>query len=105
MLGINKPTEFGGLGLPYKYQMAFGEALGHCRAGGVSMAVAVQADMSTPALSKFGSDQLRKDFLAPAIAGDMVTCVGVSEPGGGSDVAACKTKAVRKGKLNSSSLL
>jgi len=97
LLGINKPTEFGGLGLPYKYQLAFGEALGHIRAGGVSMAVAVQADMSTPALAKFGSDQLRKDFLAPAIAGDMVTCVGVSEPGGGSDVAACKTKAVRQG--------
>jgi len=97
LLGINKPTEFGGLGLPYKYQLAFGEALGHIRAGGVSMAVAVHTDMSTPALAKFGSDQLRKDFLAPAIAGDVVTCVAVSEPGGGSDVAACKTSAVRKG--------
>jgi len=97
LLGINKPTEFGGLGLPYKYQLAFGEALGHIRAGGVSMAVAVHTDMSTPALAKFGSDQLRKDFLAPAIAGDVVTCVAVSEPGGGSDVAACKTNAVRKG--------
>ena len=62
------------------------------------MAVAVHTDMSTPALAKFGSDQLRKDFLAPAIAGDVVTCIGVSEPGGGSDVAACKTKAVRQGK-------
>ena len=61
------------------------------------MAVAVHTDMSTPALAKFGSDQLRKDFLAPAIAGDVVTCVAVSEPGGGSDVAACKTSAVRKG--------
>ena len=97
LLGINKPAEFGGLGLSYKYEMAFGEALGHIRTGGVFMALQVQADMATPALSKFGSDQLRKDFLAPAIAGDMVTCVGVTEPGGGSDVAAVKTTAVRKG--------
>ena len=97
LLGINKPTEYGGLGLKYKYQMAFGEALGYCRTTGVSMALAVQTDMTTPALSKFGSDQLRRDFLAPAISGDMVSCLGVSEPGGGSDVAALKTTAMRKG--------
>ena len=97
LLGINKPEKWGGLGLSYKYNMALGEALGHIRTGGVYMGLQVQVDMSTPALSKFGSDQLRKDFLAPAIAGDMVTCIGVSEPGGGSDVSAVKTKAVRKG--------
>lgn len=97
LLGINKPVEYGGQGLDYKYQMAFGEATGHIRATGVSMAIGVQVDMSTPALSKFGSDQLKRDFLAPAIAGDVVTSVAVSEPGGGSDVAACKTNAVRKG--------
>ena len=96
-LGINKPEKFGGLGLSYKYNMALGEALGHIRTGGVFMGLQVQIDMSTPALSKFGSDQLRKDFLAPAISGDMVTCIGVSEPGGGSDVASVKTNAVRKG--------
>ena len=96
-LGINKPEKFGGLGLSYKYNMALGEALGYIRTGGVFMGLQVQIDMSTPALSKFGSDQLRKDFLAPAISGDMVTCIGVSEPGGGSDVASVKTSAVRKG--------
>ena len=96
-LGINKPEKFGGLGLSYKYNMALGEALGYIRTGGVFMGLQVQIDMSTPALSKFGSDQLRKDFLAPAISGDMVTCIGVSEPSGGSDVASVKTKAVRKG--------
>ena len=97
LLGINKPTEYGGLGLSYKYEMAFGEAMGNIRATGVTMALGVQTDMATPALSRFGSDQLRKDFLAPAITGDMVACVGVSEPGGGSDVASCKTTAVRNG--------
>jgi len=97
LLGINKPTEYGGLGLSYKYQMAFGEAMGNIRSTGVCMALGVQTDMATPALAKFGSEQLKRDFLAPAITGDMVCCVGVSEPGGGSDVASCKTTAVRNG--------
>jgi len=97
LLGINKPTEYGGLGLSYKYQMAFGEAMGNIRSTGVCMALGVQTDMATPALAKFGSEELKRNFLAPAITGDMVACVGVSEPGGGSDVASCKTSAVRKG--------
>ena len=57
----------------------------------------MQTDLSTPALAKYGSDKLKKEFLAPAIKGDMVTCLGVSEPSAGSDVAGMKTKAVRKG--------
>lgn len=61
------------------------------------MISAVQTDCATPALARFGSEQLKKDYLAPAIAGDHVTCIGVSEPGGGSDVASLKTTAVRKG--------
>jgi len=97
LLGINKPTEYGGLGLSYKYQMALGEAMGNIRSTGVCMALGVQTDMATPALAKFGSDELKRNYLAPAITGDMVACVGVSEPGGGSDVASCKTSAVRKG--------
>jgi len=97
LLGINKPTEYGGLGLSYKYQMALGEAMGNIRSTGVCMALGVQTDMATPALAKFGSEELKRNFLAPAITGDMVACVGVSEPGGGSDVASCKTSAVRKG--------
>ena len=57
------------------------------------MAIGVHTDMCTPALARFGSDELRREFLAPSIAGDMVGCLGVSEPGGGSDVAAVKTSA------------
>jgi citronellyl-CoA dehydrogenase len=49
--------------------------------------------MATPALARFGSDELRREFLTPTIAGDFVACLGVSEPGGGSDVAAVKTTA------------
>jgi len=60
------------------------------------MAIGVQTDMATPAMSRFGSDWLRQAFLAPAIAGDMVASIGVSEPHAGSDVAAIKTTARKK---------
>ena len=68
-LGINKPEEFGGLGLSYKHQLAFLEATGHIRSSGVAMAIGVQTDCSTPALARFGSNQLKKDFLLPALKG------------------------------------
>ncbi|WP_417516187.1 acyl-CoA dehydrogenase family protein [Minwuia sp.] len=96
-LGIHKPTEYGGLGLDYSYNLAFAEALGHINCGGVPMAIGVQTDMSTPALAKHGSDELRAEFLAPAIAGEMVACIGVSEPGAGSDVASLKSHARKDG--------
>ena len=97
LLGIAKPESVGGLGLDYSYQIAFAEALGACKVGGVPMAIGVQTDMATPALARFGSDYLKENFLKPAVAGDMVACIGVSEPGAGSDVAGIKTTAVRQG--------
>ncbi|MBN8978625.1 MAG: acyl-CoA dehydrogenase family protein [Rhizobiales bacterium] len=92
-LGLNKPVEFGGQGLDYSYALMMAEELGAVRCGGVPMAIGVQTDMATPALAKFGSDDVRREFLAPAVAGDMVACIGVSEPGAGSDVASIKTHA------------
>jgi citronellyl-CoA dehydrogenase len=92
-LGLNKPVEYGGQGLDYSYAVMMAEELGGIRCGGVPMAIGVQTDMATPALARFGSDQLRREFLAPAIAGDAVACIGVSEPGAGSDVASIKTAA------------
>ncbi len=97
LLGIKYPAEYGGLGLDFSYSMVAAEALGECNAGGVPMAIGVQTDMCTPALARFGSDELRNEFLAPSIAGDMVGCIGVSEAGGGSDVAALKTTARKDG--------
>jgi citronellyl-CoA dehydrogenase len=96
-LGVCKPPEYGGLGLDYSYSVVMAETLGNINGGGVPMAIGVQTDMATPALAKFGSDELKQEFLAPTIAGDMVCCVGVSEPGAGSDVAAIKTSARRDG--------
>ena len=97
LLGISKPVEYGGMGLDYSYQLVFAEELGRIRCGGVGMAIGVQTDMATPALAKFGSDALRRDFLAPAIRGEFVTSIAVSEPGAGSDVAAIRTRAVKDG--------
>lgn len=96
-LGVSKPEQFGGLGLDYSYSVAMAETLGHIQCGGVPMAIGVQTDMATPALARFGSDQLRAQFLAPAISGDAVACIGVSEPGAGSDVASIKTTARKDG--------
>ena len=70
-------------------------ALGHIRCGGVPMAIGVQTDMATPALARFGSEELCKEFLVPSIAGDYVACLGVSEAGAGSDVASVKTTATQ----------
>ncbi len=97
LLGIAKPTEYGGLGLDYSYQIVFSEEMGATLAGGVSMAIGVQTDMATPALAKVGSDALKREFLAPAIAGDMVCSIAVSEASAGSDVAAIRTTAKTDG--------
>ncbi len=92
-LGLNKPVAFGGLGLDYSYALLMAEELGRVRCGGVPMAIGVQTDMATPALARFGSDELRQEFLTPSISGEFVACLGVSEVGAGSDVASVKTRA------------
>ncbi len=97
LLGLKYPEEYGGAGLDFSYSMVMAEALGAASCGGVPMSIGVHTDMCTPALARFGTDALRKEFLAPSIAGDLVGCLGVSEPGGGSDVAAVKTSARKVG--------
>jgi len=97
LLGIAKPESVGGLGLDYSYQIAFAEALGHCNVGGIPMAIGVQTDMCTPALTRYGNDYLKDNYLKPSITGDLVGAIGVSEPGAGSDVAGIKTTAVKQG--------
>ncbi|MEO1482853.1 MAG: acyl-CoA dehydrogenase family protein [Myxococcota bacterium] len=96
-LGVTKPEEFGGLGLDFTYSVAIAEALGHINCGGVPMAIGVQTDMATPALARFGSDELRREFLTPSVKGEKVACLGVSEVGAGSDVASIKTTARKDG--------
>ena len=98
LLGVTKPTEYGGMGLDYSYGMVLAEEIGgSANCGGVPLSIGVQTDMATPALARFGSDELKRDYLAPAIAGDMVAAIAVSEPQAGSDVAMVKTIAKKDG--------
>ncbi|MGB5104937.1 MAG: acyl-CoA dehydrogenase family protein [Steroidobacteraceae bacterium] len=97
LLGLTRPERYGGAALDYSYSVVMAEALGNTRCGGVPMAIGVQTDMATPALARFGSDELRAEFLAPAIAGEQVACVGISEPGAGSDVSGIRTTARKDG--------
>jgi citronellyl-CoA dehydrogenase len=96
-LGVTKPEKYGGSGLDYSYGAVLNEALASIKCGGVPMAIGVQTDMSTPALARFGSQHVCENFLRPSISGDFVSCIGVSEPHAGSDVAAIKTTAVKDG--------
>jgi len=96
-LGLEYDPEYGGGGADHSFTVVFAEEIGRADIAGVPMALAVQASMATPALARFGSDELKRDYLAPAIAGEMVCSVAVSEPGAGSDVAGITTKARRDG--------
>jgi citronellyl-CoA dehydrogenase len=96
-LGLTKPVEYGGQALDYSYAMVMAEELGGIACGSVPMAIGVQTDMATPALARFGSDAVKREFLAPSITGDYVACLGVSEVGAGSDVASIKTTARKDG--------
>ncbi|MCP5211120.1 MAG: acyl-CoA dehydrogenase family protein [Hahellaceae bacterium] len=97
LLGISKPEKFGGMGLDYSYNLVAAEELGTAHCGGVPLAIGVQTDMCTPAIAKFGSESLKEEFLTPAIRGEAIGCIGVSEPGAGSDVAGLKTTARKDG--------
>ncbi len=97
LLGICKPVEYGGMGLDYSYNLVVSDEIGRAGCGGVPLAIGVQTDMATPAIARFGSDEIKREFLAPAIAGDYVAAIAVSEPHAGSDVAAIKTTAKKDG--------
>jgi citronellyl-CoA dehydrogenase len=97
LFGLEVDPEFGGQGADHIYNLILGEELGKADAAGVPLAIAVQATMSTPSLAKYGTDELKRKYLAPALRGEMVTSVAVSEPDAGSDVAGIRTKAVRDG--------
>lgn len=96
LLGITRNSDYGGLGLDYSYSMAFFEEMARINCAGVPSAIMVHTDMALPALATFGTDKLKREFLEPSIRGDQVACVAISEPGGGSDVAAIKTTAIEK---------
>jgi len=97
ILGLEYEPAYGGQGADHLYTAIYGEEFGRCASGGVAMAVSVQTDMATPSLARFGSEELKQRFLAPAIRGEMVAAIAVTEPDAGSDVAGIRTRAVRDG--------
>jgi|DewCreStandDraft_2_1066082.scaffolds.fasta_scaffold08120_1 citronellyl-CoA dehydrogenase len=97
LLGIRYDPKYGGLGLDYSYHAIFLEEIAQCDNAGVAMGISVQTDMATPALHRFGSEELKQKYLVPAIRGEMVAAIAVTEPGAGSDVARIQTRAVRDG--------
>lgn len=96
-LGASYPEEVGGGGGDWWYSVAWGEELVRSNSGGVNMALMVQSSMATPILADLGSDEQKREFLAPALRGERIAALGVSEPGCGSDVAGIKTTARRDG--------
>jgi citronellyl-CoA dehydrogenase len=96
-LGIRYDPKYGGQGMDFWAETAFVEELAAIDCGGVPMAITVQTNMATPAIAEFGSEYLKEKYLKPAIAGDMVAAIAVTEPGAGSDVAALATTAKRQG--------
>ncbi|UCF95682.1 MAG: acyl-CoA dehydrogenase family protein [Desulfobacterales bacterium] len=96
-LGIRYDPQYGGQGLDYWYDLVFLEELGHVHGFGIPMAISVQTHMATPAIAEFGSEYLQETYLKPAIAGDMVASIAVTEPAAGSDVAALQTMATKDG--------
>ncbi len=97
LLGLEYDEAVGGMGADHTYTMIAGEEMGRISCGGVPMAMAVQMSMSTPALARYGSPELKQQYLVPAVRGEMVTSIAVTEPDAGSDVAGIRTRAVRDG--------
>ncbi len=97
MLGLRYDPKWGGSGLDWSYTTVMLEEVGRCDNSGVATGIGVQTDMATPSLHDFGSDELCEKYLVPAIKGEMVTAIAVTEPDAGSDVSGIKTRAVRDG--------
>ncbi|QNU29668.1 acyl-CoA dehydrogenase family protein [Geobacillus sp. 46C-IIa] len=96
-LGLRYPKEVGGQGWDYFASIVFAEEMAHCGCGGVPMAVAVQTDMATPPIMQFGNEDQKERFLKPAIKGEKLAAIGITEPNHGSDVASIQTRAYRDG--------
>ncbi len=96
-LGLEYDPAYGGGGADHLFAVVLAEEIGRADAAGVGMAVGVQTDMATPSLHRFGTEELKQRYLVPAIRGEMVTAIAVTEPDAGSDVAGLRTRAVRDG--------
>lgn len=95
--GLNYPEQYGGSGLDFFYNVVMLEEISKVFSGGFSITAAVQVCMSTPYVFHHGSEYLKEKYLIPAIAGEKIACIGITEPGAGSDAANIQTKAIKNG--------
>lgn len=98
MMGLTYDPAYGGQGAEHRFTMILAEEFGRSDHGALPMALGVQVEMATPSLHEFGSEELKRRFLAPTLAGDMVAAIAVTEPDAGSDTAAIRTSATRDGE-------
>jgi alkylation response protein AidB-like acyl-CoA dehydrogenase len=96
-LGLCYPEEYGGQGGDYFYSLVRAECMSYSGSGGLNMGFAVHTDMATPPIHLLGSDELKLKYLPPSLAGEKISCLGITEPGAGSDVASIRTTALRDG--------
>ncbi len=96
-LGLSYPEEYGGQGGDYPCNLVLAEELTGAGSGGMAMGLAVHTDMATPPIHLFGTEEQKQAYLVPAIRGEKIACLGISEPDAGSDVSAITTRAVRDG--------
>jgi len=96
-LGLDKPEEYGGQGGDYYSAIVLAESMCHANCGGLGMGVAVHTDMAMPPILAFGTEEQKQEWVVPAIKGEKILCLGITEPDAGSDVAGIKTRAVRDG--------
>jgi alkylation response protein AidB-like acyl-CoA dehydrogenase len=96
-LGLSVPVEYGGQGGDYWSTVVLAEELPRCGSGSLPMAVGVQTDMATPPILKFGTEEQKQRYLVPAMRGETIAAIGISEPDAGSDVRAIRTRARRDG--------
>jgi alkylation response protein AidB-like acyl-CoA dehydrogenase len=97
LLGLSYPEEYGGQGGDYYCNLVLAEEIVHSNCGGLCMGVAVHTDMATPPIHVFGTEDQKQAYLVPAIRGEKISCLGITEPDAGSDVSGIKTRAVRDG--------
>lgn len=96
-LGARYPEQIGGAGGDIWHTAVLAEELPHCRMGGLTMGILVHTDMATPIIQKIGTEEQKEEFLRPALSGDKVAALAISEPGAGSDVAGMRTTAQKDG--------
>src|SRR3954470_19854081 len=96
-LGLTYPEEYGGQGGDYFSGLVLGEELGESHSGGLVMGGAVHTVMATPPILQFGTEEQKQRYLVPAIKGEKISCLGITEPDAGSDVKGIRTRAVRDG--------